>query len=707
MYLLEMRTVVFGYAISNLICTIVMAVLWAQNRRRFAGLGYWAAGFASLFIALVILTLRGIEPGLPPNMGSNALVIGGIILIYIGLEHFTGVRGSQFHNYILLGGFVLLDVIFTFVLPSLTLRNIVFSLGLLAICSQCAWLMLRRAEAEMRPITPVVGYVFAAFCLVSIFRIAVDLVVPAENDFFHSNIYDTLSIMTYQMLFIILTFSIFLVVNRRLFTDLEGDIAARKHAEAALRLSEDKYFKAFQSSPDGILISRFEDGHFIEVNDGFCRMMGYSREEFLSSSSIGLGLWANPQDREKYAADLRRNRFLRDYDYKFRTKSGATLHCLASSEIIELDGEAHILSVVRDITEHEQAERVIRLRLRLWEFLSTHPVEELMQKALDEIEELTGSLIGFYHFVEEGQNSLSLQAWSTRTLEVFCKAQGKGMHYPISEAGVWVDCVNQRKPVIHNDYASLPHRKGMPEGHAAVARELVVPTLRGDRVVSILGVGNKLSDYDERDVELVAYIADLVWSIVEQKRADDQIHQLNSQLERMAMTDELTGLTNRRSFFLQGAQEIIKAENYRTPFSLLMLDLDEFKSINDRYGHEAGDKMLQCVSNTLLENIRKIDLLARLGGEEFSVMLPNTGPEDAVHLAERLRSAVEAGCLSIGGQDMKVTVSIGAASYNQEVLSLNDLLRNADAAMYQAKSQGRNRVVTWRDERDAEYIEEG
>jgi diguanylate cyclase (GGDEF)-like protein/PAS domain S-box-containing protein len=688
-----MRTVVIGYAISNLVCMTVMAVLWKQNRKRFAGTGFWAAGFLLQVAALFLLALWGYKPDLPSMLASNTLVIAGLLLIFIGLEQFSGQRGPQAHNAILLAGFFLLQGLFTFAFPSLTVRNVLFSLGLLAVCSQCAWLLLRRVPPEMRPITRVAGGVFAAFCLVSLLRIAVDLVVPSGNDFFHSNFYDTASILTYQILFIVLTFSLSLMVNRRLFTDLESDIAARQRTEGTLRLTEEKFFKAFQSSPDGILISRLSDGHFIEVNDGFCRLMGYSRQELLSSSSISLGIWVDPHDREQIVHELRDKGRVRDYQYEFRTRSGATIQGLYSCEIIDLSGEAYILSVVRDVSERERAERIIRLRLTLWEFLATHPVEQLMQKALDEIEELTGSLIGFYHFVEDDQNSLSLQAWSTRTLEVFCVAQGKGMHYPISEAGVWVDCVREKKPVIHNDYASLPHRKGMPEGHAQVIREVVVPTLRGGRVVSVLGVGNKPAEYDERDVELVAYIADLVWSIVEQKRADDEIRLLNSQLERLAMTDELTGLTNRRSFFLEGAKEIKNAQLLLTPFSLLMLDLDEFKTVNDRHGHEIGDKMLQCVASTLLENIRKIDMLARLGGEEFCVLLPNTDSADAVHLAERLRLAVAGACLPVDGHNVAVTASIGVASYHQGIEELNDLLRDADAAMYAAKNQGRNRVV--------------
>ena len=101
------------------------------------------------------------------------------------------------------------------------------------------------------------------------------------------------------------------------------------------------------------------------------------------------------------------------------------------------------------------------------------------------------------------------------TIERFCKAEGGGLHYSLDKAGVWLDCVRLRKPVIHNDYASLPYRKGLPEGHAAVIRELVVPILREDRIVAVLGVGNKPREYTEQDVSRVNYLADVAWEIVE------------------------------------------------------------------------------------------------------------------------------------------------------------------------------------------------
>jgi diguanylate cyclase (GGDEF)-like protein len=127
-----------------------------------------------------------------------------------------------------------------------------------------------------------------------------------------------------------------------------------------------------------------------------------------------------------------------------------------------------------------------------------------------------------------------------------------------------------------------------------------------------------------------------------------------------------------------------------------MLDLDGFKAINDTYGHAAGDAMLLCVANTLRANIRETDVPARLGGEEFGILLPNTEVADALILAERLRRAVEqTGCV-VQEHSMRLTVSIGVAEYRPELLDLDGVLREADAAMYQAKNQGRNRVVLYR-----------
>lgn len=176
-------------------------------------------------------------------------------------------------------------------------------------------------------------------------------------------------------------------------------------------------------------------------------------------------------------------------------------------------------------------EQIINSTVKLFDFANIHALDEVLEETLNEVEKLTGSLIGFYHFVDEDQKSLTLQNWSTRTKREFCKAEGKGRHYNISEAGVWVDCVREKKPVIHNDYESLPNKRGMPQGHARVIRELVVPVMRGDKIVAILGVGNKPTLYDESDSKLVSMFANVAWGITALKRSEEELNKKLNELE--------------------------------------------------------------------------------------------------------------------------------------------------------------------------------
>ena len=200
-----------------------------------------------------------------------------------------------------------------------------------------------------------------------------------------------------------------------------------------------------------------------------------------------------------------------------------------------------------DVTEQKREERVRAALLRLSEFSTGHDVSELLQQFLDEAEALTGSAIGFYHFIEENQETLSLQAWSTNTLSNTCTAEGKGRHYPVSEAGIWVDCILVRGPVIHNDYASLSHKKGVPEGHAPVIRELVVPVLRGNAIVAILGVGNKPSDYNDEDVETVQRLANLAWETVIRKQAEEALRKSETMMRSIFQVSPIgIGLVSNR-----------------------------------------------------------------------------------------------------------------------------------------------------------------
>jgi diguanylate cyclase (GGDEF)-like protein/PAS domain S-box-containing protein len=210
-----------------------------------------------------------------------------------------------------------------------------------------------------------------------------------------------------------------------------------------------------------------------------------------------------------------------------RRRDGSTLWVTASVSMLE-DAQGNFtggVTINHNITERKRIENIIQARFRITEFAAEHALDELLQNALDELCVLTDSSIGFFHFVEPDQKTLTLQTWSTRTLQEFCTASGKGQHYDIEQAGVWVDCVREGHPVIHNDYANLPHLKGLPEGHAPVIREMVFPITRHQKIVAIIGVGNKALNYTEDDVVYASRLADLIWDITERKRAETALRE--------------------------------------------------------------------------------------------------------------------------------------------------------------------------------------
>jgi diguanylate cyclase (GGDEF)-like protein/PAS domain S-box-containing protein len=685
----DMRTAMLGYLLTTALCLSVMVALWRDSRARIGGVGYWLADYALQFAGLSLLLLRGRLPDLVTATGSNLLILGGTALLLTGLERFAGLPPRRNPNWPLLALYAAVHPVFLLAYPSLAVRNILFSLALAFLCLQAVRILL---HPSARTGGRRVAWIFAAFIAVSAARVALDVLKPPANDLYGVPSPDVFFILAYQLLYLGLSFGLMMMINRSLVADLEDGLAARGLAEAALRGSEEKFAKAFRSSPDAILISREADGGIVDVNDGFCALTGYSRDEALGAEALGLSFWVDPADRRTLLEQLGIAGRVRDLEFPMRMRSGRIRVGLFAAERIEIAGLPCLLTVVRDVTEQRAMESVVRLRLRLWEYAADHNPTEIMRKALDELEDLTGSRIGFYHLVEADEATIALQAWSTRTERDYCRAEGAGRHYPIAEAGVWVDCVRERRPVIHNDYAAHAGKRGLPDGHAPLVRELTVPTLRAGRVVAILGLGNKPTEYDASDVGLVDYVADVVWTIVDQRRTNDRVRDLNARLEQLALTDELTALPNRRAFFRSGEQETKKARRYAAPLSLLMLDVDRFKLINDTYGHSGGDKVLRRVADLIRRTVREVDTGGRLGGEEFALLLPNTALDEALILAERLRAAVAAEAGAAIALGVAVTVSIGAAQLVPGD-AFDALLSKADAAMYRAKQAGRDRVA--------------
>lgn len=174
------------------------------------------------------------------------------------------------------------------------------------------------------------------------------------------------------------------------------------------------------------------------------------------------------------------------------------------------------------------------------------------------------------------------------------------------------------------------------------------------------------------------------------KRAEEKLREL-------ATTDPLTGLFNRRQFLEVGEHETERAIRYGIPLAVMMVDLDYFKSINDRYGHDVGDKVLEAHAHVMRNALRKVDIVGRMGGEEFAVVLPYTSLEEARVSAERLRALMQEARVVTDSGTLQFTISVGVAEITDHCRDLHSLLKAADGALYSAKTKGRNRVEVSRD----------
>jgi diguanylate cyclase (GGDEF)-like protein/PAS domain S-box-containing protein len=178
-------------------------------------------------------------------------------------------------------------------------------------------------------------------------------------------------------------------------------------------------------------------------------------------------------------------------------------------------------------------------------------------------------------------------------------------------------------------------------------------------------------------------------------RAEEALQLANEQLGKLALHDPLTGLANRRKFAERFEYDMARAARGRTPLSLLMVDIDHFKAINDRHGHLAGDACLRALAALLLSSVRAVDLVARFGGEEFLVLQPEMSADQSLLAAERIRSQVEGHPVELGSGTpaVEVTVSVGAATSVGAELTLEGMIARADQAVYRAKRDGRNRIA--------------
>ncbi len=239
-------------------------------------------------------------------------------------------------------------------------------------------------------------------------------------------------------------------------------------------------------------------------------------------------------------------------------------------------------------------------------------------------------------------------------------------------------------PVVITDMKGI--EAAPPEWNYKTTSFISYPILIGDRRIGVLNLTDKAGGeiFNQRDLELLQAIAPQIAVAIDRTTLRDKA----GEYEQLSVTDPLTGLLNRRYLEERLAEEITRSKRHRFSMSLMMLDVDAFKSYNDSFGHPAGDSALKMVADILKETLRGADVAARYGGEEFAILLPQTSLEEAAQIGERIRRRVE----KTEFAKRQVTVSIGIAGCSNEIDTPKDLISAADVALYAAKNRGRNNV---------------
>jgi len=428
------------------------------------------------------------------------------------------------------------------------------------------------------------------------------------------------------------------------------DITERKRAEEALRISEEKFSKAFRSSPDILTLSSVDDGVMLDVNDTFVQATGYAREEVIGRSVYELNLWVNAADRQILVDQLGRHGVARNLEFSFRIKSGEIRVGLLSAEIIPIGGRPCMLTVSNDITERKAAEQ-----------------------ALQASEER-------YALAARGAND-GLWDWDLKTDQVYYSARWKAMlGHEEADVGSSPDEWFRRVHAVDVERvraALAAHLAGRAEHFESEHRmQCQDGTYRW-----VLSRGVAVRDAEGQPYRMAGSMTDIsLRKAAEEKLLHEAIH------------DVLTGLPNRALFMDLLGRSVARSKRRKGYlFAVLFLDLDRFKIVNDSLGHLVGDQLLVGIARRLEKCLRPEDTVARLGGDEFTVLLEDINDaSDATRVAERVHKELESP-FYLGGHEVYTTVSIGIALSATGYDTPDQILRDADTAMYRAKALGRAR----------------
>ncbi len=439
---------------------------------------------------------------------------------------------------------------------------------------------------------------------------------------------------------------------------LAGIAIQRQRDENDLRTSEARYRGLFENVVDGVYIAT-RDGEFIAVNPALVEMLGYDDVDDLKAAGKTTILYVNPIDRERVFARLEADGFVKNFEYRLRRKDGGEIVVLENSRAI-YDNAGKIVAhegTITDITERKRAETRV--------FEEKERAQVTLQSIGDGV--ITTDAEGIVDYLNPVAQDLT--GCDLRT--------ARGKH--ISKIMMIVN-ERTRAPVEN------PVIRCLKEGRVVTLADDSVMITKGDEEVPIQDSAAPIRDRIGNIVGSVMVFHDI-----------SKESRLFRQISYQATHDPLTGLVNRREFENRLGHALDDTRlTEDTTHALLYVDLDQFKVVNDTFGHRAGDSLLTQVSQRIQANIRTTDLLARLGGDEFGILLERCDEQQAIEVAESIRMSIEEYRFDWQEAFTNVRCSIGIVMVTRDNADMAEVMSSADVACYSAKDMGRNRVHLYR-----------
>jgi len=428
------------------------------------------------------------------------------------------------------------------------------------------------------------------------------------------------------------------------FRGVDRDVTTRIQTEKDFRENLKTLNSAFDATPDGVSITRLSDGRFIYANPALAQMSKYSLDEIIGKTIFELNFYHDPEARSKLIKKLLQGKLVSDFQTEFRNKDGEIIPCSVSCSLVDLENDKCIITIVRNISERKAAEYELRK-------LST-----AIEQSHDAI------------FITDTEGIIEYV--NSRMLELTGYSKEELIGYKPNK---WKS--DETDPQVYDDLWKTIISGKVWTGEILNRKKNGEYYWSSENVSPILDKEGRISHYlgSQEDVT--------------------EIRNLNQQLSWQASYDALTGLVNRREFERR-VERIVTNPNKSTTdeHALFFMDLDQFKVVNDTCGHTAGDELLRQLSAVLQNKVRKRDTLARIGGDEFAVLMEHCSIDHAYRVAKNLLEAVQQFQFQWNHQVFRVGVSIGLIPISDEESSTNELLKNADSACYIAKEQGRNRI---------------